>query len=614
MEVISFMLARRQTGRRAIALAAAVSLCGFAAQVAAQEPTPPEGFALGRFHPAPAGDRMFGVQSPFTAGEQAFHVMLLADYAQNPLVVRTADGNEDRGSIVASQLLLHLNGSLALWHRITVNVDVPLALQSGDDATQAGGSTLAAPSGAAIGDLRLAARGTLYGGYFDPFQLAIGGYMWLPTGDPDAYAGDGSVRGAPQIIVGGLIERTVWSFAVGPEFRASKDFANVEQGTMLQWGAGVGFIVDPERKLQVGPELTGSIVLGDVQQRTTNLEALFGGRYRISESFEAGFGVGPGFTGGVGTPEFRAVAMVAVTPEMKPPAFDRDHDGIADAKDACPDVKGVADPDPKKNGCPPRPPKDTDGDGIIDAKDACPDVKGVADPDPKKNGCLPPKDTDGDTIVDPSDACPTVPGVADPDPKKNGCPPPDRDGDKVPDSADACPDIPGVATSDPATNGCPPDTDGDGIRDDKDACPQEKGKEDPDPKKNGCPVGVRVTDTEIVILQQVQFDTGRATIRPVSFPLLDEVAGVLKDHPEILKIEVQGHTDIRGARAYNLKLSQNRADSVMKALAQRGITVERMQAKGLGPDVPVGDNKTEAGRQQNRRVQFNILEKAKKQQ
>jgi outer membrane protein OmpA-like peptidoglycan-associated protein len=237
----------------------------------------------------------------------------------------------------------------------------------------------------------------------------------------------------------------------------------------------------------------------------------------------------------------------------------------------------------------------------------------VADPDPKKNGC-PPPDTDGDGIVDPQDACPTVPGVADPDPKKNGCPPPDTDGDKVPDTSDACPDIPGVATSDPATNGCPPDTDGDGIRDDKDACPLEKGKEDPDPKKNGCPVAVRVTETEIIILQQVQFDTGKATIRSVSDPLLDEVAGVLKDHPEILKIQVQGHTDIRGGRMFNIKLSQDRSDSVMKALVQRGIAPERLQAKGYGPDVPIGDNKTEEGRQKNRRVQFNILEKVKKQQ
>src|SRR5262249_31084534 len=142
------------------------------------------------------------------------------------------------------------------------------------------------------------------------------------------------------------------------------------------------------------------------------------------------------------------------------------------------------------------------------------------------------------------------------DPKKNGCPP-DRDQDGVTDAQDACPDVAGIKTSDPATNGCPGDTDGDTIRDDKDACPKEKGAPDPDPRQNGCPKAVRVTDSEIVILQQVQFDTNKATIKPVSGPLLDEVAGVLSEHPEILKVEVQGHTDERGSRALNTKLSQD---------------------------------------------------------
>jgi outer membrane protein OmpA-like peptidoglycan-associated protein len=175
-------------------------------------------------------------------------------------------------------------------------------------------------------------------------------------------------------------------------------------------------------------------------------------------------------------------------------------------------------------------------------------------------------------------------------------------------------DIPGLKTNDPATNGCPGDRDGDTIRDDKDACPDEKGKPDPDPQKNGCPVAVRVTEQEIIILQQVQFDTARATIKPVSNQLLDEVAGVLKEHPEITRIEVQGHTDTRGARAYNVNLSQRRADAVKKALIARGIEAERLESKGFGPDVPVGDNATEEGRQKNRRVQFVIKEKKPKSQ
>ena len=83
---------------------------------------------------------------------------------------------------------------------------------------------------------------------------------------------------------------------------------------------------------------------------------------------------------------------------------------------------------------------------------------------------------------------------------------------------------------------------------------------------------------------------------------------------EITKIEVQGHTDPRGGRAYNVRLSQARAESVTKALVQRGVEAERLASKGYGPDVPIAENDTEEGRQKNRRVQFKIIEKKPKQQ
>jgi outer membrane protein OmpA-like peptidoglycan-associated protein len=215
--------------------------------------------------------------------------------------------------------------------------------------------------------------------------------------------------------------------------------------------------------------------------------------------------------------------------------------------------------------------------------DACPDLKGIADEDPKKNGCPPaePVDTDGDGIFDPEDACSTVKGVPDEDPKKNGCPP-------------------------------PKDSDGDGIFDPEDACPAEKGPRDEDPKKNGCPKSVRVVDNEIVILEQVQFDTGKATIKRASNELLDEVGQVLTQHPEMTKIEVQGHTDNRGAAGMNKKLSQARADAVRNALIERGVSADRLVTKGYGSDKPIDENSTDEGRQRNRRVQFVILDKQPK--
>jgi outer membrane protein OmpA-like peptidoglycan-associated protein len=237
-------------------------------------------------------------------------------------------------------------------------------------------------------------------------------------------------------------------------------------------------------------------------------------------------------------------------------------------------------------------------------------VPGVASSDPAKNGC-PRSDRDGDSIWDEQDACPDVAGLPNADPRKNGCPPTDRDGDGVFDDQDACPDIKGIKTSNPATNGCPGDFDKDGIRDDLDACPFEKGPPSADPLKNGCPRLVRVTLKEIQILEEIQFAFDKFSISPKSSELLDEIAAVMVEHPEITKVEIEGHADAVGTEIYNKKLSQKRAEAVRKELLTRGVAPERLTAKGYGKDAPVADNDTAEGRRLNRRTPFTILERAK---
>ena len=258
---------------------------------------------------------------------------------------------------------------------------------------------------------------------------------------------------------------------------------------------------------------------------------------------------------------------------------------------------------------PPPPPSDRDGDAILDTVDACPDQAGLPSTDPTKNGCPPPPDRDRDGVPDAADACPDVAGPPSDDPKKNGCP--DKDGDKIIDPLDACPDLPGVASEDPKENGCPPDTDGDGIRDDKDACPQEKGLPNEDPSKHGCPLVV-VRESEIVITQQVQFDVDRSTIKKESNELLDGIAKVMNEHPELLKIEVQGHTDASGNKQRNKILSGSRAEAVKRALLKRKVSARRLLAKGYGQEKPIADNDTAEGKAKNRRVQFVIMEKKPK--
>ena len=184
--------------------------------------------------------------------------------------------------------------------------------------------------------------------------------------------------------------------------------------------------------------------------------------------------------------------------------------------------------------------------------------------------------------------------------------PGDRDGDGVPDAEDRCPDQPGPAE----LEGCP-DRDGDGIPDIDDRCPDQPGTAQFD----GCPPPeaqplVEVESTHLSLRDAITFDTGRDTLRPESGRILDEIARVLKAHPELRRIRVEGHTDNVGGRGYNQDLSARRARSVVRALVQRGIASERLESAGYGFERPLASNATALGRGKNRRVELTVLELA----
>ena len=126
------------------------------------------------------------------------------------------------------------------------------------------------------------------------------------------------------------------------------------------------------------------------------------------------------------------------------------------------------------------------------------------------------------------------------------------------------------------------------------------------------PDRVVLTASSIEIKDKVQFATGKAEILPQSFSLLDDVAKVFNENEQIGLVQIEGHTDSTGGAAINRTLSQQRAESVAKYLAGKGVAKKRMVAKGFGPDRPIADNNDEAGREQNRRVEFNILKQGPK--
>lgn len=123
------------------------------------------------------------------------------------------------------------------------------------------------------------------------------------------------------------------------------------------------------------------------------------------------------------------------------------------------------------------------------------------------------------------------------------------------------------------------------------------------------PVAVEVkAEEKIVITQKIHFEFDRSTIRPISYPILDDVADLLMRNPQIHHVRIEGHTDWIGSDAYNMGLSQRRADSVRTYLINKGIDPGRLIAVGYGETRPIADNNTVLGRAKNRRVEFTVLD------
>ena len=275
--------------------------------------------------------------------------------------------------------------------------------------------------------------------------------------------------------------------------------------------------------------------------------------------------------------------------------IDSDGDGVPDYLDDCPCTPAQARGFVDEHGCI----LDTDGDGVPDYIDKCPNTPYEAAGYVDSVGCE--LDSDGDGVPDWRDICPNTPPEAYSSVDISGCPK-DSDGDGVPDYQDECPDTPEGARGYVDDRGCELDTDGDGIPDWKDECPTVKG-----PKYNkGCPeVKREIRNLLKKAMQGIQFETGKAVIKKASFPLMDKIAQSFIDNPDFV-IEVQGHTDNVGKPAMNKRLSQKRAESVRNYLIKAGVDAKRMTAVGYGQEKPIADNKTAAGRKENRRVEFQI--------
>ena len=559
--------AARSRARRALGALGALAALGAPAAAQAQQQT----FYLDRLFMAGSPDDGIGIWRPQMHDKTRFYGQLGLGFGYEPFrqenyiasdQLRTLAAGKV-GQPVTAQLITYADIGIEILDRFAFQIQFPAILYQGSNNTNVPGvieSSPTSPSVAAPMDTRIDARVILWRNEARTFKLGAQAAIWVPTGNHYSYSGDGGVSGGLGVSVEYDIKKVFFLLNTGFQIRPPNGVNDFHLGSEWRYAVGA-FAPIRDGSIRLGGEIFGSLGIGNTGLTglgaNAPIEWMAEGRFAIDQRRRAWWSVGAGSRLSAGyAPDFRVVALIGYSFPIA------DTDPGAPAKRFKYEDHGA----------------DRDGDKIPDDVDLCPD-----EPEDGK----PPN---------PDDGCPALP---------------DRDGDGIPDNVDKCPDQPEDFDGIQDADGCPEDdADKDGIPDAQDACPKEPGEPDPDPKKNGCPKFIRRISgsTEIQILKTIEFATGKATILPKSFPILDEVVRLLKVNPEIKVLAIEGHTDNRGSDKLNEKLSDDRAHSVMKYLAEHGIDAGRLTAQGFGPKRPIADNNTNDGRQRNRRVEFHIKE------
>ncbi len=513
-------------------------------------------------------------------------------YAQNPLVY--LDEEDVETIIVRNQFSTRLAAGYNIAGRVRADLEFPLYPAVGLGETE--------PTQFALGDLRLAATVPLlrYDANAEGASgvgVALVPYVHLPTGDPALFTSSGAFGGGLTASVGGRAGPVGWTTNAGVDFAQATLIGDAaDQGTSFDVGAGIHYYLNPE--YLVGAEVDGALTIdGDTYEYNESPGELHG---YISWGEQSGpfatFGAGTGIVAGIGAPDYRVFAILGWREAGAP--SDPDRDGIIGNDERCPydpvDVDNFEDTD----GCPDT---DNDRDGILDVDDTCPDEPEDFDKWEDRDGC-PDPDNDADLVLDVDDACPIEPGLV----ELQGCP--DDDDDGIANPKDECPLDPGPV----CTNGCP-DRDGDCVADKRDKCPDEHANPDNDPRfdprySNGCPSLAFRGKDRIYILDKIYFDLDKASIKSESFPVLDAVVKVLEENPDVLLVEIAGHTDQQGPDDYNQGLSDRRTASVRQYLIDKGVGGDRLISKGYGESQLVDEAENEEAYAKNRRVEFHILQ------
>ena len=551
---------------RSLAVATA-TLLAFAALPASAAGQTDRQLDVQLFLPTPSTGTGFTLDRPGVTHHLTATFGLGASYAHQPFVRTHSDGMPP-DDVVRGLMQADVLASLGLFEYLELGLALPVGVGFAETRTDTllsgAGSTFQYGTVAGLSDLRLSAKVPILRG---EVGLAARLVVGLPMGDTPEFLGNRFWTLYPELVFAWDPGPVQIGASLGYRMRQRRALADFEQDDELQltFGGAVPIITElavvAEAQLRAG--IGGRTGFGGqrIGSAETPMEVDGGLRIRPVAGLTIDLGAGTGVVAGYGSPSVRGFAILRYAIEQNACAGGpEDEDGFQDG-DFCLDP-------------------DNDADGIEDALDACPndaeDMDGFADDD----GCAE-VDNDADGVPDATDVCPSQSEDDDDWNDEDGCPEPDNDEDGVPDGLDHC----------------PMDPEDDDEFEDEDGCPEPGPRTAP----------VTVSDTRILIGETIYFEYDTDTIRPVSMPLLDQVAEVINALSADLRIRVEGHTDSAGTPAYNLDLSYRRARAVVEYLVGRGVSRDRLEFRGYGDQHEVAPNDDPEGRALNRRVEFTIL-------
>lgn len=404
---------------------AAISLLAAPAVHAADSTAP--GFALSRFEPAGRGSRFFGVET--LDWRQGPTLGLVTDYAYKPLVIYEVNdaGQQEMATVAKHFALGSLGGTWSPFAQLRLGADLPVLLYGEGLPGQIGLVSYAAPRRTGVGDLRLMADWRFWGAANDRFRAALGVKLFLPTGDPLAYSGEGTLRGTVQVQgAGEALPWLSWSARLGLHLKGTDTtFAGGQIGSEVQLGLALGARAFDGR-LTVGPEILAATTLKSAfSAQRTSVDLLFGAHFDITSQWRVGLGLGRGATVALGSPSFRGLLNVEWVPaaaescapcqeqlaatrreleaqrtaQAQAAAEARAAKEASDAAEARRQAKARADAEAAEAAAA-RAAADDDGDGVPNGVDACPDQSGFVSGDAARSGCPTGAIVDGQLVLD----------------------------------------------------------------------------------------------------------------------------------------------------------------------------------------------------------------------